>query len=103
MIIVFPTITSFDSIISILPRYYDDLDINDLDIIIKDEDTRKELSLIITDKVKADGFFGFNVQAAFKENSTYNLKVNDSTSGLVYFRGKLFCTNQSTQNYSING
>lgn len=101
MIVVDPTEAT--NTISLLPRFYDDLDSGDITVLITNEDTRINLSTTISSEAKSDGFLSFDVTATFVEGVSYRLKVSDATSGLVYFRDKIFATEQNKQNYSIYG
>lgn len=97
MIIINPDNAS--NTIEVLPRYYDDLTTN-ITVVITNEDTRTDLSHNVTNVVKDDGFLSFDTDAVFRDNTTYRLKINDN---IVVFRGKIFATTQSSQNYKING
>ena len=101
MIVVLPL--SFSNNIKVLPRYYDDLDVDNVTIEIVNEDTRTENTAFYTNLNKSDGFFDFDVDSVFTESTTYRLKIYNTLSELVYFRGKIFATQQSKQNYLIHG
>ena len=91
------------STIDVLPRYYDDLQALNTNIVITNEDTKIDLTYTLSNQDKNDGFFSFDVATNFVDNGTYRLKISDSTSGLVYYRGKIFSTTQTAQNYSVYG
>ena len=97
MIVINPDNAS--NTISVLPRYYDDLTGN-ATVTITNEDTRQDLTHTVTNVTVNDGFLSFDTDATFINNSTYRLKIVDN---LVVFRGKIFATTQTPQNYLIHG
>lgn len=97
MIIINPDNAS--NTIEVLPRYYNDLT-TDITVVITNEDTREDLTHTITNVIINDGFLSFDTDANFRDNTTYRLKITDT---IVVFRGKIFATTQSAQNYLIHG
>lgn len=95
-------IDTFNGVIAILPRYYDEFTVLGLAVTITSEDTRKVLVNTISSVQKLDGFLSFSNSATFANNVTYKIKIVDTTYGVI-FRGKIFSTTQSSQNYKING
>ena len=100
MIIVDPDKTK--NKVKVLPRYYDCLT-TDLTVTFTNEDTRTDLTNTVSNVQINDGTLCFDINATFINNSTYKIKIVDNFLALVIFRGKAFSTNQSKQNYSING
>ena len=101
MIVVRPL--NLSNTISVLPRYYNNIIVDDLTIEITNEDTREAINSTITSEIINNGFFSFDIDGDWTENSTYKLKIYNTNSSLVHFRGKIFATQQDEQNYSING
>ena len=97
MIVVNNTISINE--IEVIPRYYSDTTTN-ITVIIENEDNRRVLSHSVTEVVKFDGRLSFKTNANFTENSTYYLEIKHNS--IIIFRGKLFATTQSKQNYRIN-
>jgi len=95
--------------VSVLPRYYDDIDVNNVSIEFTNEDTRESVDLGASVITKSDGFLGFSVTTLAghsTENCTFKVKITatiDSVPNTSIFRGLMFVTNQVTQNYSIYG
>jgi hypothetical protein len=100
MIVTSPDLA--ENTINFLPRYYDESGTN-ITVYITNEDTRRDLAHNLTAVSKDDGFFYFTTDADFRNNVTYRLKVVDNSLSMVIFRGKIFATTQSKQNYLING
>ena len=86
----------------VLPRYYATIS-TDVSVSITNEDNRKVVTQNITNLLLDDGFLSFDTDASFIENSSYKIKIVENVLNEVIFRGKLFSTDQSKQNYSING
>lgn len=101
MIVVNPDNVS--NTISVLPRYYDEVASDNFTVEITNEDTRQLIVSTESSITVTDGFLSFDTDANFRNNSTYKLKIYNTISELVYFRDKIFSTNQSEQNYRING
>tara|TARA_R100000808_G_scaffold12542_2_gene31222 strand:- start:929 stop:1294 length:366 start_codon:yes stop_codon:yes gene_type:complete len=40
--------------------------------------------------------------SALKENNFYLLTITDTTLGEIIYKGKIFCTNQTLPNYTVN-
>tara|TARA_R110000822_G_scaffold185079_2_gene324308 strand:- start:1124 stop:1426 length:303 start_codon:yes stop_codon:yes gene_type:complete len=93
---------TFNGVIAILPRYYDELTVLGLVVTITNEDTRNVLVNTVSSVQKLDGFLSFSNSATFANNVTYKIKIVDTVYGVI-FRGKIFATTQSSQNYRING
>jgi len=105
MIIILPATPTQNG--SVLPRYYEDIDINSLTVETTNEDTRESADFTVGNFSKSDGFLNFQISSTGvvnpKENNTFKIKISDSVTDLVYFRGLAFVTDQNPQNYSING
>lgn len=99
MIVVDPT--KEEHSFNILPRYYTSVTLN-ITVQITDEDTRRDLTHSISSVSISDGSLLFKSDAKFKENATYRIKITDTEIEEVVFRGKIFATDQSKQNYLIN-
>lgn len=69
---------------------------------LTDEDTRIASSISNT-KVINNGYIDYSVSIAnTAEGNSYSLKITDDTTTEVVWRGKVFATAQTTQNYVIN-
>jgi len=100
MIIANPDLAT--NTLQVLPRYYAN-SVADVTITITNEDTRQDVTQITTNILKKEGFLSFRTDANFINNSTYRLKIFDNIESQVIFRGKIFATTQSKQNYLIHG
>jgi|SRR5690554_4449210 len=87
--------------ITVLPRYYRKATSN-ITVDFTNEDTRRNVSHTVSDIVIDDGAIAFSTDAIFVENATYSVKIFNSDINKVIFRGKVFATTQSKQNYTIN-
>jgi len=96
MLVVNPD--NISNTLNVLPRYYGDLTTN-ITVTITNEDNRQDLTHSLSNISINDGFLSFDTDANFINNSTYRLKITDN---LVVFRGKIFATNQSKQNYRVH-
>lgn len=59
-----------------------------------------------TDTYTADNNLQLTISISvddYKENDSVSIKIVENTSGNVAYRGKLFFTSQTPQNYNING
>ena len=88
--------------VSITPRYYDDVGVN-LSYEFEDEDTRVLNNITISGLIKADCKLTFDVETTFIENTSYKLTITDNDLNEIIYRGLLFATDQTPQNYQING
>lgn len=91
--------------IGVLPRYYADLT-TDITFQTFNEDTREEVFFAFDAPPfqLIDGFLVFSLITLGKpNNTTYRLKIVENVLNKVIFRGKIFTTDQSIQNYSIDG
>lgn len=87
--------------IKLIPRYND---INNThSISLYDEDTRNVTSANIIQRTLSNGYIYYVIDDTFSENKSYRITVTDTVTNTIYFRGKLFTTSQSKQNYQING
>lgn len=68
---------------------------------LTDEDTRIPTNISNT-KVIDNGYIDYTVAFSTAEGKSYSLKITDDTTTLVVWRGKVFATAQTTQNYVIN-
>ena len=91
--------------IGVLPRYYADLT-TDITFQTFNEDTREEVFFAFgaPQFQLIDGFLVFTLQLFnIQDNTPYRLKIVENVLNKVIFRGKIFATDQSIQNYSIDG
>ena len=68
---------------------------------LTNEDTRVAASISNT-KVISGGYIDYSVSFSTAEGNSYSLKITDDVTTLVVYRGKVFATAQTTQNYVIN-
>ncbi len=68
---------------------------------LTDEDTRIATSISNT-KVINNGYIDYSITLSTSEGKSYSLKITDDTTTEVVWRGKVFATAQTTQNYVIN-
>lgn len=95
--------------VNVLPRYYEDINTANVSITFTNEDTREDVDLGAGVFTKSDGFLSFDVvtlSGHSTENCTFKVKITatiDSVANTSIFRGLLFVTNQTPQDYSIYG
>lgn len=75
-----------------------------INLFLFDESLSSNVSMSEIEKTSIlNGYVLFSFDATLLNNRSYQLKISDFDTNKILFRGKAFCTNQSTQNYSING
>ena len=74
---------------------------NDHTFSLYDEDLRTSTSISNT-KVINNGYIDYSIALTTTEGKSYSLKVTDDVTTEVVYRGKVFVTGQTTQNYRIN-
>ena len=86
--------------IYIIPRYYNIDNLHTLSI--KDDDT-----LIIVDptvvRTLENGYIKYDFSLTTSEGKSYDFTITDNTTLNVIYRGQLFATAQTSQNYKIHG
>lgn len=89
----------------IIPRNYEELTMStNINVILFDESLGSNIAMSELEKTSIlSGYVTFSFDATLLNNRSYQLKITDFDTNEILFRGKAFCTNQSTQNYSING
>lgn len=85
--------------IKVIPRTYN-VD-NTHTFSLTDDDFRTTTNIAHTKSLNA-GYIDYVITLTTTEGKSYSLKISDVTTGLVVWRGKLFTTAQTTQNYRIN-
>ena len=95
MIVIDPNDTEHNIVIT--PRYYN---ANANTFTITDEDNRAE-TVLSNVKAISGGQATYTVTLSTSEGKSYSIKVEDGST--VVWRGKMFVTSQTTQNYKING
>ena len=68
---------------------------------LTDENLRTTTDISNT-KVINNGYIDYTVAFTTAEGNTYSLKIVDDVTTNVVYRGKIFATAQTTQNYRIN-
>ena len=86
--------------LEVIPRYLDVS--NSHNLVILNENNRKETTFTDVSKVLGDGFITYSFTFQSEENTTYSLKITDSVLDRVVWRDKAFATTQQTQKYKIN-
>lgn len=86
-------------VISIIPRTLN-VD-NAHTFALTNEDTRITANVSNTKAIN-NAYIDYTVTIVSVEGNSYSLKITDDTTTLVVFRGKVFATAQTTQNYVIN-
>lgn len=97
MVIINPTLTTHD--IYIIPRYYN-ID-NPHTLSIKDDDTNTSVTPT-TQRVLYQGYIIYLFDLTTSEGKGYDIKITDDVTTNVIWRGKMFATQQVTQEYKIN-
>lgn len=92
--------------IKIIPRYTQSGTIN-YQITLYNENTRQSTSLTAFDYEVStyntnNGQIEIEISDTYNEGDTFSFKVTDNTNDRVVNRGKIFVTDQTPQNYSIN-
>lgn len=98
MIVISPNDSSHT--IKVIPRTLN-VD-NDHTFSLTNEDTRVSVDVSNTKSIN-NAYIDYVVSITNTEGQSYSLKITDDTTTLVVWRGKIFCTTQTTQNYKING
>lgn len=80
----------------------------DYKVILTNENTREDLEIDVEDWLPSDnntydGQLAVLITQDFNEGDEYRIKVINQNTGIVSHRNKLFVTDQTPQNYSING
>jgi len=68
---------------------------------LTDEDLRTTANISNTKAIN-NGYIDYSITLAMTEGKTYSLKITDDVTTAVVYRGKVFATAQTTQNYRIN-
>lgn len=97
MIIISPSDSNHT--ISIIPRTLNVT--NDHTFALTNEDTRVTTNISNT-KVIRSGYIDYSITLVNTEGQSFALKISDDTTGLVVWRGKIYSTAQTTQNFVIN-
>lgn len=87
--------------LKVIPRYYNVDNTHTLELY--NEDTEVETTETIDSRSLADGYITYDFTKTVEENDSYTYKITDATTTKVVSRGRIFVTDQTTQNYSING
>ena len=86
--------------IYIIPRYYN-ID-NAHTLSIKDDDTVISVTPSVS-RILSNGYIIYTFDLTTSNNKSYDVKITDNTTTNVIWRGKMFATDQTTQNYKIHG
>lgn len=97
MIVIDPNESSH--LIKVIPRTYNV--VNDHLFVLKDEDLRTETNISNTKELN-NGYIDYSINLTTTEGKSYSIKIVDSVTELVVWRGKMFTTSQTTQKYRIN-
>ena len=97
MIVIDPGNSSH--IIKVIPRTYNITNTHTFSL--TDEDLRTTTDVSNTTALN-DGYIDYTVTINTSEGKGYSLKITDDITGLVVWRGQLFATAQTTQEYKIN-
>ena len=87
-------------VISVIPRTYSVA--NAHTFALTDDDFRTTTNVSNT-KALNDGYIDYTVTINTSEGKGYSLKITDDVTTEVVWRGKIFATDQTTQEYRING
>lgn len=87
--------------LKVIPRYYN-VD-NTHTLITKEEGTTAEVTETIDTRTLAEGYITYTFDKTVSNNQRYSYKITDVTTTKVVSRGKIFVTDQTPQNYSVNG
>ena len=90
----------------VIPRYYN---VNNPHIFnLTNKNTDDSFNLSLSGQKLLDGYIKYQytnpseLQIA-QDNTTFNIKITDSVTSNIIWRGQLFLTTQDTQEYKING
>jgi hypothetical protein len=97
MTVLNPAVTSH--VISVIPRTYDITNAHTFSLY--DEDLQTTTSISNTKALNA-GRIDYAITLTTTEGKSYSFKITDDVTTLIVFRGKIFTTAQTTQNYRIN-
>lgn len=93
--------TDSPHVIKVIPRIYN-VD-NAHNFIYIDSDTKAETTVTDVTKALDSGYISYSITLSSSEGKDYSFKIVDSVTTDIVFRGALFVTDQTTQNYRING
>ncbi len=98
MVIINPNNTKHT--IYIIPRYYN-ID-NPHTFSIKNNNTTVSVTPSVVRTIDS-GYISYEFDLVTTEGVGYDIKITDSVTTNVVWRGKMFATTQVTQQYKING
>ena len=98
--------TSGTRSVNIIPRYVQTVSV-DYQITLYNENTRQSNSLTaftytLTSYTNNNGQIELTFTDSYAEGDSLSYYVTDTTNNRIAYRGKLFVTDQTPQNYSIN-
>lgn len=79
-----------------IPRSF----VSAVDLVIKNENTQVETTFTNLTATKVGGYLGVTEVFDLDEDTFYSFRVYSATEDI--YRGKIFCTNQNPDEYSIN-
>lgn len=92
-------------VLDVIPRYLDITNTHTLTFHNEDRTLSSETDFNVTIDVRAisGGRIYYTFDLTVVEGDTYSYKIYDSKADRIVHRGKIFCTTQTPQNYTING
>lgn len=87
--------------IYIIPRYYN-ID-NTHTLSIKDDDTNITTTPTVDNRTLGSGYIIYQFDLVTSNNKGYDITITDNTTSNIVWRGKMFATDQVTQDYKIHG
>lgn len=87
--------------IKLIPRYYNIDNVHTVSLY--DEDLRTSSNLTIDTRTLSNGYIVYGFDLTTVEGKEYQIKITDNTTSNIVYRGKIFVTSQTTQDYNING
>ena len=85
-----------DTSLKVIPRSYPDT----VDLTIRNEGTNESTTLIDIAVTNSLGYLDIPFTYTFTEGSNYDFEV--SSAGERIYKGKIFCTDQEIESYSMN-
>lgn len=70
-------------------------------LFVKNELTKVSNNFTISLYTYSNGFITFSFDLTVQEDERYSIKLEDSLANVLY-RGKIYVTDQTTQNFDIN-
>ena len=90
--------TSNQQTLTFIPRSYPSA----VDYTLIEEGTNREVNETSISTITVSGFLTISDQFKLQQDKFYSLDIFDSSDSTLIFRDKIFCTNQTINDYTMN-